>query len=178
MCDVWGLGAGYPDLTAQDGLYSAYLPAYSASPGYYGLRLSVTDNRGAAVVPRRTRTRGHSTGEIINMYTSILCKVELILLSVCIVYMCMWHTGHLCHGLSLMSLGGFWSIFPPPYIFASSDFKMFNKSLPVIWALWWLILYHRQKVCTELRGVRILLWFIGLQFLLCGWRGRLTCADL
>ena len=30
---------------------------------------------------------------------------------------------------------------------------MFNKSLPVIWALWWLILYHRQKVCTELRSV-------------------------
>ena len=68
--------------------------------------------------------------------------------------MCMWHKWHLCHGLSLMFLGGFWSIFPPPHIFASSNIKMFNKSLPVIWALWWLILNivgrksaHSREVC-------------------------------
>ena len=33
MCDLWD--SGYPDITANDGLYSAYIPRYAASPGYY-----------------------------------------------------------------------------------------------------------------------------------------------
>ena len=44
--------SGYPDITANDGIYSSYIPRYAATPGYYGLCLTVTDNHGAAVVPK------------------------------------------------------------------------------------------------------------------------------
>ena len=33
MCELWV--SGYPDITANDGLYSAYIPTYATSPGYY-----------------------------------------------------------------------------------------------------------------------------------------------
>ena len=45
-------GLGDPDITAGDGVYSAYLPRYSTRPGYYAVRLTVTDNGGLATVPK------------------------------------------------------------------------------------------------------------------------------
>lgn len=45
-------GHGYPDITAGDGLYSAFVPRYAVKPGYYSVRLTVTDNSGQAVVPK------------------------------------------------------------------------------------------------------------------------------
>ena len=56
---VWSPVPGYPDLTASDGVYSAYVPSYAASPGYYGARLRVGDNHGRAAVPK-----GQTKGEI------------------------------------------------------------------------------------------------------------------
>ena len=53
------LCAGYPDITANDGLYSAYIPRYAVSPGYYSLRLTATDKAGKAEVPK-----GQTKGEI------------------------------------------------------------------------------------------------------------------
>ena len=53
------LSSGYPDITANDGLYSAYLPRYAVRPGFYSLRLTTTDNNGKAQVPK-----GQTKGEI------------------------------------------------------------------------------------------------------------------
>ena len=45
-------GLGYPDITSGDGIYSAYVPSFSMLPGYYSVRLTVTDNAGQATVPK------------------------------------------------------------------------------------------------------------------------------
>ncbi len=45
-------GSGYPDITAKDGVYSAYVTDYAAEPGFYGLAVRVTDNDGSAVVSK------------------------------------------------------------------------------------------------------------------------------
>ena len=52
-------GLAYPDITAGDGVYSAYVPRYSMEPGFYSVRLTVTDNAGAATVPK-----GQAKGEL------------------------------------------------------------------------------------------------------------------
>ena len=46
-------GSGYPDITAQDGIYSAYLTHIASKPGTYNIRLFVSDDSGAAVAPKR-----------------------------------------------------------------------------------------------------------------------------
>ena len=46
-------GSGYPDITAQDGIYSAYLTHISKRPGTYNVRLFVSDDSGLAVAPKR-----------------------------------------------------------------------------------------------------------------------------
>jgi hypothetical protein len=48
-------GLGYPDITAGDGIYTAYVPGHAMVAGYYAVRLSVTDNNGQAVQPRGQR---------------------------------------------------------------------------------------------------------------------------
>ena len=48
-------GLGYPDITAGDGIYTAYVPGHAMVAGYYAVRLSVTDNGGQAVQPRGQR---------------------------------------------------------------------------------------------------------------------------
>jgi len=50
--DLHDDGHGYPDITSGDGIYSAFVPRYAVKPGYYGVRLTVTDNSGLAVVPK------------------------------------------------------------------------------------------------------------------------------
>ena len=45
-------GLGYPDITAGDGVYSAYVPGNGVVPGYYAVRLVVSDNNGKAVQPK------------------------------------------------------------------------------------------------------------------------------
>ena len=45
-------GLGFPDMTSGDGIYSAYAPGYATKPGYYSLRIRVTDNQGNAVQPK------------------------------------------------------------------------------------------------------------------------------
>ena len=53
------LCSGYPDITSNDGLYTAYIPRYAVTPGYYSLRLTATDHSGKAQVPK-----GQTKGEI------------------------------------------------------------------------------------------------------------------
>ena len=50
-------GLAYPDITSGDGIYSAYVPRYSVKPGFYSVRLSVSDNNGEAMMPKG-QTRG------------------------------------------------------------------------------------------------------------------------
>merc|ERR1719320_1676324 len=50
-------GSGYPDITAQDGIYSAYLTHIASKPGTYNIRLFVSDDSGAAVAPKRKGLR-------------------------------------------------------------------------------------------------------------------------
>ena len=38
-----GDGLAYPEISAGDGVYSAYVPSFSMLPGYYSVRLTVTD---------------------------------------------------------------------------------------------------------------------------------------
>jgi len=45
-------GLGYPDITSGDGIYSTYVPEYAMKPGYYSVRLTVSDNNGQAMVPK------------------------------------------------------------------------------------------------------------------------------
>lgn len=56
--DLHDNGLGYPDITAGDGLYSGYVPGYGLVPGFYSVRVVVTDNNGAAVQPK-----GQNKGE-------------------------------------------------------------------------------------------------------------------
>ena len=51
-------GLAYPDMTRGDGIYSAYVPSYSMLPGYYSVRLTVTDNAGQATVPKGQQVKG------------------------------------------------------------------------------------------------------------------------
>ena len=52
-------------LIGSDGVYTGYC-GLASSPGTYSLRITVTDNKGAAVAPRR---RGENT------HTIIICKL-------------------------------------------------------------------------------------------------------
>ena len=46
--DLHDNGLGYPDITAGDGVYSGYVPGYGMVPGFYAIRVLVTDNNGEA----------------------------------------------------------------------------------------------------------------------------------
>ena len=48
----WCQMCRYPDVTSGDGIYSTYVPGYATIPGYYSLRIVVTDNFGQAAQPR------------------------------------------------------------------------------------------------------------------------------
>ena len=43
-------GKGYPDITANDGVYSAYLTDYAAESGFYSMKVIADNNEGAARV--------------------------------------------------------------------------------------------------------------------------------
>lgn len=45
-------GAGYPDITAQDGIYSAYFTQFATVPGFYSVQVSADNNGGSARTPR------------------------------------------------------------------------------------------------------------------------------
>ncbi len=45
-------GTGYPDVTAGDGIYSAYFTDLTSEPGFYGLQVSATHNSGDASIPK------------------------------------------------------------------------------------------------------------------------------
>ena len=44
-------GTGYPDTTAGDGIYSAYLTTFGPEPGFYSLVVRATDGGGSARIP-------------------------------------------------------------------------------------------------------------------------------
>ena len=45
-------GAGYPDITAGDGIYSAYFADYATVPGLYTIRVVADNNDGLARTPK------------------------------------------------------------------------------------------------------------------------------
>ena len=45
-------GAGYPDITAEDGIYSVYFTDFSTVPGFYSVQVSADNNGGSARTPR------------------------------------------------------------------------------------------------------------------------------
>ncbi len=45
-------GTGYPDITAGDGIYSAYFVDFTSEPGLYSLSVEATHNQGSASVPK------------------------------------------------------------------------------------------------------------------------------
>ena len=49
-------GAGYPDITAQDGIYSVYFADFATVPGFYSVQVSADNNGGSARTPRFTAT--------------------------------------------------------------------------------------------------------------------------
>ena len=44
-------GTGYPDITAGDGIYSAYFTSFSATRGMYGVTVTASDGSGSARIP-------------------------------------------------------------------------------------------------------------------------------
>ena len=53
-------GAGYPDITAQDGIYSVYFADFATVPGFYSVQVSADNNGGSARTPRFTAVSGSS----------------------------------------------------------------------------------------------------------------------
>ena len=49
-------GAGYPDITADDGIYSVYFTDFATVPGFYSVQVSADNNGGSARTPRFTAT--------------------------------------------------------------------------------------------------------------------------
>ena len=47
-------GAGYPDITADDGIYSVYFTDFATVPGFYSVQVSADNNGGSARTPRMT----------------------------------------------------------------------------------------------------------------------------
>ena len=45
-------GAGYPDVTADDGIYSAYFEDFATVPGFYSIRVLADNNDGLARTPK------------------------------------------------------------------------------------------------------------------------------
>ena len=45
-------GAGYPDVTADDGIYSAYFADFATVPGLYSIRVEADNNDGLARTPK------------------------------------------------------------------------------------------------------------------------------
>ena len=49
-------GSGYPDITAGDGIYSAYFTQFSSEPGFYSVHISASNKQGQASLPRLTES--------------------------------------------------------------------------------------------------------------------------
>lgn len=47
-------GAGYPDITSEDGIYSVYFTDFATVPGFYSVQVSADNNGGSARTPRLT----------------------------------------------------------------------------------------------------------------------------
>jgi hypothetical protein len=71
ILDLHDNGLGYPDITAGDGIYTAYVPGHAVAAGYYAVRLSVTDNGGQAHQPRGQRKGEAET--LLGIVTFSLC---------------------------------------------------------------------------------------------------------
>ena len=52
ILDLNDNGAGYPDVTADDGIYSAYFSDFAATPGLYSIRVEADNNDGLARTPK------------------------------------------------------------------------------------------------------------------------------
>ena len=65
-------GAGYPDITAQDGIYSVYFSDFATVPGFYSVQVSADNNGGSARTPRTANPIGNSdagtNNNILNVY--------------------------------------------------------------------------------------------------------------
>ena len=49
-------GSGYPDITAGDGVYSAYFTQFSSEPGFYSVVMTASNSEGQASLPRVSQT--------------------------------------------------------------------------------------------------------------------------
>ena len=48
-------GSGYPDITAGDGIYSAYFTQFSSEPGFYSVLVTASNSEGQASLPRASQ---------------------------------------------------------------------------------------------------------------------------
>ena len=72
-------GAGYPDITAGDGIYSAYFADYATVPGLYTIRVVADNNDGLARVPKVTAAfsiPGDTTNKNSNETSNMLGKAN------------------------------------------------------------------------------------------------------
>ncbi len=49
-------GAGYPDITAEDGIYSVYFTDFATVPGFYSIQVTADNENGLARTPRFSNT--------------------------------------------------------------------------------------------------------------------------
>ncbi len=54
-------GTGYPDVTANDGIYSAYFTDFSGVSGYYSISIEASHNSGSAKTPKMNLESGEET---------------------------------------------------------------------------------------------------------------------
>ena len=62
-------GAGYPDITAQDGIYSVYFSDFATVPGFYSVQVSADNNGGSARTPRTANPIDKDANNILNVFT-------------------------------------------------------------------------------------------------------------
>ena len=53
-------GTGYPDITAGDGVYSAYFTQFTSEPGFYSVVVTASNREGGAVLPRVSGQAGEA----------------------------------------------------------------------------------------------------------------------
>lgn len=73
-------GAGYPDITAQDGIYSVYFSDFATVPGFYSVQVSADNNGGSARTPRTANPIGYSdagqtNNNILNVYIGKIKRI-------------------------------------------------------------------------------------------------------
>ena len=57
-------GSGYPDITAGDGIYSAYFTQFSSEPGFYSVVVTASNKQGQASLPRLSESERRQEDEV------------------------------------------------------------------------------------------------------------------